>query len=327
VSAPKISKITIYLSLIITAGLASCVKKKKPNLDSSTKAISKPFNGEILAMELINEPMEFSFLVSHLAGLARENLVPRGLAPAVSASFAACSEVKELPNTHLCMFNYTKLMNLAINRASEFIENNRLFDHEDHFFSTQNSIVKGHDLTNKALSQFRKEFLEQSPKMSVPTGSIGEEVRSGLALEEDFWKGMVQPMLDKKGNSVLLVVAQDGDITSTLNHELLHAQFFLNENIQKLVDSFYFEKVTQKDQDVIVSILSRDYDVIPNEGDSPEIKAQKRQLLVNEFMAYVLMVGGNESKLKDFVLPYREKLMEAFTSAQIKLFLNYFILY
>lgn len=94
--------------------------------------------------------------------------------------------------------------------------------------------------------------------------------------EEELFKEVLLPFSQNHESFVLISYVTNGDWLMTLNHELLHAQYFKDENFRKTVDEFWNEKITKEDKEKIKTILGVAY----NKNDE--------FLIRNEFQAFLL---------------------------------------
>jgi hypothetical protein len=279
----------------------------------SSADLTKTISGQVLTLTVSTEPQPYRELVANLTKQANAKANQGGLAPAITAAFAACGEVRELPHTQICVFSHKRFMNLALNRASQWVEAGELMDHERHALSRQNSQVEGHDLTADSIREFRKVYDQRRASMKIPVGNFGPEVQQIVALERELQDSFIAPTLAKQSDMVLLAVAMDTDLDATLDHEILHAQYFQTPAMRSAVDSYFSNAVSKVDAESITSKLagSGAYKVTPSQGDSVSVLAKKRSLLVNEFQAYMLMRGANGSFLSRWVPAYQAGLTAA----------------
>lgn len=129
-----------------------------------------------------------------------------------------------------------------------------------------------------------------------------------LQYEKDFHEQYLQPMLKKYPNLVLIGLYPSKDLNINLSHELLHASFFKDKILRSIIEQFWNEKVTKKDKQSIMKILSDDYDI------------RDFNLLINEFQAYILESDALNDKLAKYAKKYRELLTTILVQNNIHLF-------
>jgi hypothetical protein len=301
-----------YSAGILALGfaLAGCAQEVPTE---SSADLTKTIAGQVLRLTVNTEPQPYRELVANLTKQANAKANQGGLAPAITAAFAACGEVRELPHTQICVFSHKRFMNLALNRASQWVEAGELMDHERHAISRQNAQVEGHDLTADSIREFRKAYEQRHASMKIPVGNFGAEVQQIVALERELHDSFVAPVLAKQSDMVLLAVAIDTDLDATLDHEILHAQYFQTPAMRSAVDTYFASAVSKADAESITSKLAASgaYKVTPSQGDSAPVLAKKRSLLVNEFQAYMLMRGASGSLLSRWVPTYQAGLTAA----------------
>ena len=87
-------------------------------------------------------------------------------------------------------------------------------------------------------------------------------------------------------------------------HEILHLQFFTDSRIKPVAEKFWDEKVSAEDKAAIKQKLAPNYNV------------EDRELLVNEFQAYMLQASAEYYELGNF-LKYRDALRAAMAAVGV----------
>lgn len=220
-----------------------------------------------------------------------------------SAARVECVELTDVSGVIVCVFNTARFMNYALNRASEFVEHERkVLSDRAHLDEETIETAEGHDLRGEDLLAFDRAWTAARSSFA-PVDD--EDSREKLALERDFWDAFVRPRLKKTPDLVLLAVAIGTDIEATLSHEILHAQYFQTKELRRIVGEYWSASVSDADKERVKAALRESYDV------------ENAELLVNEFQAYVLMHGAEESELSEISKKHREPLAKQLAAAGI----------
>jgi hypothetical protein len=205
-------------------------------------------------------------------------------------------ELADVPGTYFAIFSSAKAMNLALDRASEFIEDDKMTTDAEHADSMRE--INGHDLRAPDLRRFWAQLSQQretDPGFSK-LSSDGE--RRSIQIETEFFKKFVLPTIEKNPNAVILAGAIDGDITATLSHEVRHAQFFVQPRYQEVAEDFWAKSITPQDKANLRISFAPLYD------------EHNETLMANEFQAYLLQNPTPEG-MESLVATYRKPLVEA----------------
>jgi hypothetical protein len=192
------------------------------------------------------------------------------------AGRALCVEITDVSDTVACFFADKRTMNLALERASTFIETRRGLQ-DDLVLLADGSMKNsaGHDLRGADLRRFRAAW--EARHRAAPA-LLGDTLRHpGLAVELDFWRGFLSCQLDRRPELILLAVVVDHLGPVALAHEVLHARFFRDPAYRAAALAFWREQVSAQDRERFRASYADTY----NSADE--------ELLANEFQAYALM--------------------------------------
>ena len=214
--------------------------------------------------------------------------------------FVDCMTVDEIDGTHLCISSTVSHMEKALLRASIAIEGPNdiprgtvLSLQSAEYLETIGQFA-GFDLKGNALVNFWNDVIRlcQLDSSFCPN----EE-------EIEFFDDFVVPAYRQDQNIVVITVPLDLKEYRkiVLDHEILHAQYFLEPGFSHTVNDFWEYEVGVMDKSAITQELSMLYDV------------DDLVLLRNEFQAYMLMEGAKSNLLADWVdayaLPLRRRLL------------------
>ncbi len=203
----------------------------------------------------------------------------------------------EIPGAFLAMFPNISVMNMALDRASLFIETGVMYAHDKLLSARGGSEAAGHDLRGRDLLRFWDAFQKAKPSMTTP------QDRHQIEVEKGWWKWML-PTLRKFPDLVLLGVSLGRSMEGVIAHEILHLQFFTDSRIKPVAEKFWDEKVSAEDKAAIKRKLAPNYNV------------EDRELLVNEFQAYMLQAAAESYELGSF-LKYRGALRAAMAAVGV----------
>lgn len=220
------------------------------------------------------------------------------LALGPSSGQVECFDLTDVSDVVVCVFNTARFMNFALNRASEFVEVSKghVLSDREHAENRLNDSVEGHDLIGADLRAFDKAWVAARRSFERVTE---EDSLAKLALERDFWDRFLRPKLAKSPDLILLAVAAGTDVEGTISHEILHAQYFRSAGMRRVASEYWETSVPDADKKAITSVLRANYAV---DGD--------RELLINEFQAYVLMHRAEDFQLASAVATHRAPLLE-----------------
>lgn len=215
-----------------------------------------------------------------------------------------CRETKEIPGTFLCQSYTQNDMNLALTRASFFIEGNGgqsevVVPTTDRQFQRYLRLIGGHDLQGKDLLKYyaaAKEACDKDKKMCPDP------------LETELFENFIVPKAQANPDFIIITFALHSGLNWRLvvTHEILHAEYFSNEKYRQVIDDFWHNTMSENQRDAIRQNLAQNYD------------AKNELLMKNEFQAYILMAGAERSELGEFVETYRQPLLDRLNKVGIK---------
>src|SRR5690606_35840263 len=108
--------------------------------------------------------------------------------------------------------------------------------------------------------------------------------------ERDLFENFILPTAKKYENFVLITYATVSSMlwNAVVTHEIMHAQYFLDQEFREIADQFWTEKVSDADKTQVRNTLSQHYD------------ASNEFLMINEFQAYILMADAEFNLLGAF---------------------------
>jgi len=207
-----------------------------------------------------------------------------------------CAKVKEVKGAILCNSYQRKVMNQMFARASIFTEGvfgrekGSLLATDDRLLSTRARKIRGHDLKKEDLEKFLIAVIKKCKENSNYCLN---------SAEKQIFK-LLTPFINSNDPFVVITFASDGTASYDVivGHEILHAQYFLEENYRESVNTFW-KAMTNKEKKRIRKTLS---DVYNKEDEF---------LMINEFQAYILQSTAYRGKLRKYVTKYRERFMQA----------------
>ncbi len=209
---------------------------------------------------------------------------------------AAITQIQELKNVFIAVFEEIDVMSIALDRATTniFFDPKHILSDEDLLKHREVTSYDGHDLYSVGL----RDYLSRWEKERTDTTELVGPLKS-LRVEAEFWDSYLIPKLRKsEANFVLIAAAADKNWYGVLSHEILHAQF-AQLGLKKYIDDFWKAKIGPRDQAGIRKALRDDgYNV-----------DQDDNLLKNEFYAYVLEARPEKDLLGKFSEKYRESLI------------------
>lgn len=212
-------------------------------------------------------------------------------------------EVKEVPGAYLAVSMERLHMNRVFTRPTiisegcDVFETGTLVAKNDPNLKKCELMPAGHDFTGESLVQFYKLVKEKSAKN--PEYSLSKD-------EQEFYDQVIKPLLAKNVdlNKTVFVtssVSNSRRPVEVVSHELLHAQYFLQERYRKIVDDFWNEKLDEQTRQTIRDRLKIAYDT------------KNEFVMRNEFQAYFLQVDAGADEVisfKDLVPALRPALLE-----------------
>lgn len=211
-----------------------------------------------------------------------------------------CRWVHEVQGAVLCGSYRLETMNQMLARATMYIEG-MVIGYRGDVVSTDDPInneaavsIAGHDLRSEDLLGFY-DAVAQACEI---------DTRMCLTEHEQAMHDLLMDVEQNFGAFVIVTFAIESPMSphEVVGHEILHAQYFLNDTFRGAVDT-YWAQLETLEQEPIVEVLGRYYDP----GDD--------LLMRNEFQAYILQPGAERSVLGRFVPTYREPLALALQQA------------
>lgn len=214
-----------------------------------------------------------------------------------ATGYTECAESREVRSAFVCFYEGMSFMNKALSRASVFSEGTNgvpagqivSFKSDAYNFIADNAL--GHDIPSTALLKFYDLALKECEK-SKNDPNICPSV-----FEKDIFENFVLPLAKDNKKFVLITTLLKGraSYVSIVSHEIMHAQYFLQDVYRNIVDAFWTEQVSVADKEGIKEAL-RFYDV------------SNDFVLHNEFQAYLLMANAESSHLWNYLSKYRKPL-------------------
>ncbi len=273
--------------VIVSLGLVASVGCG-PAKDSGSR-VSNFANGEAEVIEIIPDIS----LKSGINKWVQEDLMDSG--PLfMGTDKIQCSNVTELMNVVLCGSQLRTGLEV-LTRASIYVEGWNKTDKgtivklNSTPYNEAARLIRGHDLKSEDIAKFWKD-------LTLMCELTGENNYCPSPLEQEFYTKVVEPRLKLDKPFVVLTFTADYLWRSYLTHEVHHAQYFTQSMFHDAVFDFWNLKVSSNDREQILKILGETYN------------ASDKDLILNEFQAYLLMEGAADSKLKLFVNTYTGSL-------------------
>jgi len=222
-----------------------------------------------------------------------------------NAGYMECAEMVELPGAFICQGDKPKI-DRSFGRASSYIESKgssekrTVVKKDDPTFRKQMKEIEAHDLLGSDLLEFH----DQVNKICAETG---DDQLCPSDDEKELFDQLIVPLSQDVKKFVVLAFSEKPGSKATatiLGHELLHAQYFLQDSFREIVDQFWEEQITAKDKAYFSKKLEPDYDI------------HNSFLLKNEFQAYLLEPAAFSSCFYQILdkprgKTYRRNLIEA----------------
>jgi hypothetical protein len=213
--------------------------------------------------------------------------------------YTECASVNEIKGAYLCASVHLRHTNEALVRASLYVEG--LFNNPKGNIAKLSSpaylegirSIGGHDLNSDDLKDF---WL----KLQVACQTEGADVCPSKR-EKEFFEEFINPKLANNEKFVIISYGLHSILPwpEVVTHEIMHAQYFLQNEFRNIADNFWADtnRVSDSDKASVAKVLSRYYDT-----STPS-------LLKNEFQAYILMSGAESNLLGRFVEKFRAPLL------------------
>jgi len=218
--------------------------------------------------------------------------------------YTECRETREIRGAYLCLSFNQVSMNLALGRASFFIEGlgdiarGTVVSQRDPQFRRYQRMIGGHDLKAADLKRFHE--------------AVTEKCRTDAdycpnAQETALFDSFILPIAAQQPDMVVITYALESSMRydEVVTHEILHAQYFLDAAFRQVVDTYWATSVPAAEKEAIKSALSEHYDRTDD------------LLMKNEFQAYMLMAGADMNLLSRYVGRHREPLMAALRAVSV----------
>ncbi len=196
-------------------------------------------------------------------------------------------------------------MNNLFLRMSTYVEVKEELYRGDKLFLQR---AAGHDLQGRDIQKY---FAALEAEPSFYLSSDAEEQRR-LNQEREFSDMLLKPLLSSKPASVILSVVVDYRAKSVVSHEILHGQFFLNEQLRNAVIDFWRTVLSAEDKDSFKDYAQATYNV------------NDESLMANEFFAHILQQEAevyleHRPKVVALVYKYRDLFLNDLATKGIKL--------
>ncbi|MDZ4662472.1 MAG: hypothetical protein SGJ18_12740 [Pseudomonadota bacterium] len=217
-------------------------------------------------------------------------------------SLTQCRETQEISGTFLCQSHEQKEMNMALTRASFFVEGNNgkpgvIVPTTDSTFREFISAIGGHDLKGSDLLRYYD---------AAVTACDKDKTLCADPLETELFEEFIIPKARANPNFIVITFALVSAMRwqDVVTHEILHAQYFSDDTYRQVADSFWDNSMSTEEKEEVKRLLSNFYDT-------------KNDLLMkNEFQAYILMANAKTSELGQLVQKYREPLLQKLAQAK-----------
>jgi hypothetical protein len=221
--------------------------------------------------------------------------------------YTECAATEEIKGAFLCQSYTQEGMNAALARTGAFVEGldgikpRTLVTHDNHDIQLSFRRIGGHDYVGKDLKAFfdfiTNECAKATDKKNVCLSPA----------EEEFYHDFILPQLRINPDFVVITFAARSNMAwdDVVTHEIMHAQYFLQEKFRSAVDAFWENDVSASDKTKIQKLLNAiGYAVYVDP-----------LLLKNEFQAYILMEGAESSHLSRWVDAMRPALLAKLKAA------------
>lgn len=220
--------------------------------------------------------------------------------------YTECQETEELEGAILCGSYIQRAMNRIFIRPAIYSEggmgphpSRTLVKKENPHLKAWEDMVGGHDIFSKELLEFYDKMAE---KCTTDTSYCLTKT------EKNFYDTVIVPLRARGKPFVIITFSVQSTLTphQVVSHEFLHAHFFLDPKYQQRVTEFWEKHLNESERSAIRKTLQEvGYD------STDEV------VMKNEFQAYILMYGANDSKLEKFVPLYREKIENFMAEANL----------
>ena len=288
-SANTISKLAYALALATT--IASCGARPSQS-DSHTKSTTIAAASISVQEDIRKWNQSISMQVDSKGIHTKE------------VSFVECAAVREVAQTFLCAHYDGTLMNKALARADIFIEGysavktGTLVSRDSKTYSDAVRELAGYDLKSHDLLAYWD---------AVQKACKSDATLCVDSYETEFFQGFVLKAAESGKDFILITYAIEGIMpwSDVVPHEILHAQYFMQPEFQKIVDEFWAHDVSGEDRETIKLILSNSYD------------SSNDLLMRNEFQAYLLAPGYEQTTIWNVAQKYHDALKAKLVAAGV----------
>lgn len=210
-------------------------------------------------------------------------------------AYLKIASLKEIPHTLILAFNYPAALNMALLRASIFIEKlealhgerapldfegSPIVRNEELLAAIPEMVGGGHDLRGEDLLNFWRVMDQVDPRHFGPVKA--SPLNSLLSVERET-RVALEPILREHPQTAIIAISINYYSSAVLSHEISHAQFFNNPTYRDAVWK-YWNSMTPEDQERARVALSQNG--IRYNGDSID-------LIVNEFQAFLNQINAH----------------------------------
>lgn len=214
-------------------------------------------------------------------------------------TYLRIAPLAEVPNTLVLGFNYPIAMNMALMRASVFIEK------LSQFYGSRPPILRvdyrpvirdielvdaalmlgggGHDLRAADMLSFWRvmDQIDKSELGPSPTKDFDELIKIEAQVRE-----ALEPYFEQHPDAALIAFSVDSYNTGVVTHEISHAQFFNNPKYHEAVLEYWKKIMTDAERNQARDLLSS--------GNSGVAYGRSlEELMINEFQAHLTSVNAH----------------------------------
>jgi hypothetical protein len=223
-----------------------------------------------------------------------------------ATGYTECAEAKEVTGGYVCFAAEKAAINRALVRASLYSEGGggvtagtvvRLDDRVYRAFLLR---VEGHDIPSVNLLSFYARLKSMCSLSKNDPNICPDEY------EREIFENFILPVAKKRAEFVVITTSLNGGYgyVSTVSHEIMHAQYFLQPMYRAIVDDFWTKDLADADRERVKKLL-RGYD------------STNEFVMRNEFQAYLLMRGGEDAQLGSLIPKFRAELTGRLTKSGV----------
>ncbi|MCB0326028.1 MAG: hypothetical protein KDD52_00265 [Bdellovibrionales bacterium] len=227
-----------------------------------------------------------------------------------------CAPVKELDHAYLCISARQEDQNRLFSRMSIFSEGTKALapgtwvELSNPWYQYYSYMVGGHDLRQSVLQDFFSHSQASKRPLSPREDAFYREVF--LPLEKKYFDPSPQAENIKdfgsmQAYSIITASVQSHlDFEVVVTHEFLHAQFYLDSQLQKLLLEYWKRKLTEKERADITLALSK-----------AGYHKEDLYVVIKEFYAYLFQKDAQHSRMKPWVNTHQKKIRRRLKKAGI----------